>query len=178
MEEKGVLEQNLFNLSFQKCPDVHKIVLCIKLRSPPPPGKSVNLEDFLLICTVFHILVFFSGGGGGVTKFCRQEFYGHPDFSDHSLCVTTQKKPNHMSAQSFVRKTWVPDHRRDVSFEELLLPYGCWTLGPVWGRAQTKSRREFFDGCFHYLRTVEVFLSLDSSSYSLQVYLSSTGWDP
>ena len=63
----------------QKRPDVHKIVLSIKLRSPPP-RKSVNFED--LVCTVFpHFGPFPGGGGGGKTKFCRQEFYGHPNFS-------------------------------------------------------------------------------------------------
>ena len=62
-----------------KRPDVHKIVLSIKSRSPPP-GKSVNFEDFLLIYTVFpHFGPF---GGGGLTKFCGQEFHGHPDFSN------------------------------------------------------------------------------------------------
>ena len=47
----------------QKRPDVHEIVLSIKLRFPPP-GKSVKFEDFLLICTVFpHFGPFFWGGG-------------------------------------------------------------------------------------------------------------------
>ena len=35
--------------SNQKRPDVHKIVLSIKLRFPPPPRKSVNSENFLRI---------------------------------------------------------------------------------------------------------------------------------
>ena len=65
----------------QKRPGVHKIVLSIKSRSTPPPGKSVNFEDFILICTVFPHFGPFSGGGGK-TKFCGQEFYGHPDFSE------------------------------------------------------------------------------------------------
>ena len=47
----------------QKHPDVHKIVLSIKLRLPLP-GKSVNLEDFLPICTVFPHFGPFWGGGG------------------------------------------------------------------------------------------------------------------
>ena len=47
-------------MTSQKLPDVHKIVLSIKLRSPP--GKSVNFEDSLLICTVFpHFGPFFGG---------------------------------------------------------------------------------------------------------------------
>ena len=62
----------------RKRPDVHKIVLSIK--SPPPPRKSVNFEDFILIRAVFLILGPF--GGGGKPNFCGQEFYGHPDFSD------------------------------------------------------------------------------------------------
>ena len=67
----------------QKRPDVHKIVLSIKSRfPPPPPRKSVNFEDFILICTVLPHFGPLSGGGGGRTKFCGQEFYGHPDFSD------------------------------------------------------------------------------------------------
>ena len=48
---------------FQKRPDVHKIVLSIKSRFPPP-GKSVNFEDFILICTVFPYFGRFSGRGG------------------------------------------------------------------------------------------------------------------
>ena len=53
-----------FGALFQKCPDVHKIVLSIKSRSlpPPPPEKSVNFEDFVLICTVFPHFGTFSGG--------------------------------------------------------------------------------------------------------------------
>ena len=49
----------------QKRPDVCKIVLSIKLRfppTPPPAGKSVNFEDFLLICTVFPHFGPFWGG--------------------------------------------------------------------------------------------------------------------
>ena len=64
----------------QKHPDVHKIVLSIKVRSPPPPGRSVNFEDSVLICTVFPHFGPFRGGGGGKTKFCGQEFYGHQTF--------------------------------------------------------------------------------------------------
>ena len=66
----------------QKRPDVHKIVLSIKYCvSPPPPPQSVNFEDFLVIRTVFpYFGPFF--GGRGKTKFCGQDFYGHPDFSD------------------------------------------------------------------------------------------------
>ena len=45
----------------QKRPDVHKIVLSTKSRSPPP-GKSVKFEDLLLICTVFPHFGGFSGG--------------------------------------------------------------------------------------------------------------------
>ena len=37
----------------------------------PPPGQSVNFEDFLLICTVFP----FSGGGGGVNQILRTKNY-------------------------------------------------------------------------------------------------------
>ena len=36
----------------------------LKLPGSPPPGKSVNLEDFLLLCTVFPPFGPFSGGGG------------------------------------------------------------------------------------------------------------------
>ena len=41
-------------------------------------------EDFLLICTVFPHFGPFGGGGGGrdKTKFCGQEFYGHPELFD------------------------------------------------------------------------------------------------
>ena len=69
----------------QKHPDVHKIVLSIKLRSPPPPGKSVNLVDFLLICTVFPHFGPFLEGGGGKPNFADKNFMDtQPDFSD--LC--------------------------------------------------------------------------------------------
>ena len=44
--------------------------------SPSPPRKSVNFEDSL------QFFLIWCGGGGGKTKFCGQEFYGHPDFSD------------------------------------------------------------------------------------------------
>ena len=70
------------SIDYQKRGDVHKIALYITLRFPPPPGKSVDFEDFLLICTVFPHFRLFSGGGGGA-KFCGQEFYGQPDFFDH-----------------------------------------------------------------------------------------------
>ena len=73
LENPEITNENLgifchFRLfSYQKRPDVH------------------NFEDFILICTVFpHFGPFsgeFSGGGGGKTKFCGQELYGHPDFS-------------------------------------------------------------------------------------------------
>ena len=43
----------------------------------PLVGRSVNFEDFFLICTVFPHFGPFLGEGG--TKFCGQEFYGHPD---------------------------------------------------------------------------------------------------
>ena len=39
----------------QKRPDVHKIVLSIRLRFPPPPPKSVSFEDFLLILQLFLV---------------------------------------------------------------------------------------------------------------------------
>ena len=63
-------------------PNLHKIVLSIKLRfPPPPPRKSVNFEEFLLICTVFpHFGLLFGGGGGG---------YGaKPNFADKNFMDT------------------------------------------------------------------------------------------
>ena len=45
----------------RKHPDVQKIVLSVKLR--PPPQKSADFEDFLLVCTVFpHFDPFYGGG--------------------------------------------------------------------------------------------------------------------
>ena len=83
----------------QKRPDVHKIVLSIKSRFPPPPSaeKSVNFEHSILICTVFPHFGPFSGGVGVKTKFCGQEFYGHPDFSDHRkrICFVKRNLANH-----------------------------------------------------------------------------------
>ena len=57
----------------QKRPDVHKIVLSIKLRPPPPPprGKSVNFEDSMLICAVFPHFGLCFGGGGGKNQILR-----------------------------------------------------------------------------------------------------------
>ena len=78
-----VLQENHASLGskeiakFQKRPDVHKIVLSIK--SPPPQKKSVNFEDFILICTVFPRFGPFSGGVGG-TKFWDK------NFSEKSSC--------------------------------------------------------------------------------------------
>ena len=66
---------NLFaSESFRNAQDVHKIALSIKLRSPPPPGKSVSLQDFLLICTVFPSFGPFSGGGGVKPNFADKDF--------------------------------------------------------------------------------------------------------
>ena len=49
------------------------------LNRVPPPAPP-NFEVSLLICTVLpHFGPF---GGGGKTKFCGQDFYGHPDFSE------------------------------------------------------------------------------------------------
>ena len=61
---------------FQKRPDVHKTVLSVKLRSPRP--KSVNFEDFLLICTVFSAFWALLGGWGGVK----------PNFADKNFMDT------------------------------------------------------------------------------------------
>ena len=56
----------------QKRPDVHKFVFSIKLRFPPQ--KSVNFENFLLICTVFPCFGPFSGGEGGKPNFADKNF--------------------------------------------------------------------------------------------------------
>ena len=68
----------------QKYPDVHKIVLSIKLR-PHPPKK----RQFWGFSTDLHSFPYFgpfSVGGGG-TKFCGQEFYGHPEFSEKEVLL-------------------------------------------------------------------------------------------
>ena len=75
--------------SNQKRPDVHKIVLSIKLRFPPLKkcqlwGFSNDLYSF----SSFWALSAYRGGGK--TKLCRQEFYGHPDFSDWSPLACEQ----------------------------------------------------------------------------------------
>ena len=53
-------------------------------------GSKIS-DCFSQICTVFpHFLGPFQGwGGGGKTKICGQEFYGHPDFSDLSKLGST-----------------------------------------------------------------------------------------
>ena len=50
--------------------------MSIKSRLPPPsPRKSVNFEDFLLICTVFpHFGPFLRRGGGGKPNFADKNF--------------------------------------------------------------------------------------------------------
>ena len=58
----------------------------------PPPRKGVNFEDFILICAVFSSFWDLFGGGRGKTKFCRQEFYGHPDFSDSNCRLLSPEK--------------------------------------------------------------------------------------
>ena len=72
--------------NFQKRPDVHKIVLPIKLRFPHP-GKSVSFEDFLTICMVFPQIGTFSGWGGGISwnsRLQRPWVYPYPRVSDFS----------------------------------------------------------------------------------------------
>ena len=91
----------------QKRPDVHKIVLPIKLR--PPPGKSVNFEDFLLICTVFPHFGPFSGGGQ--TKFRGQEFHGHPDFSEFwPFLRTSARAPTSEAVRGTIAIKGIPDN--------------------------------------------------------------------
>ena len=53
---------------FQKRPDVHKIVLSIKLRFSPPPTPPPKVSIFYRCVQFFLILGLFGGGGG-------QEFY-------------------------------------------------------------------------------------------------------
>ena len=86
-----VLPPGCFSWShIHKCADVHKS-LSIKLCFPTPtPLKSVNFEDFLLICTVLPHFGRFSRGG---TKFCGQELYGHPDSSETSPEVGDSSYP-------------------------------------------------------------------------------------
>ena len=59
----------------------------IKSRSPPP-GKSVNFEDFLLICTVFPHLGPFRGGGGVKPNFADKKFMDTQTFLNISLLFT------------------------------------------------------------------------------------------
>ena len=65
-------------------PDVHKIVLSIKLRPPPPPEKVSVLSIFYWFVQGFPHFGPFSGRGRK-TKFCGQEFYGHPDLTTLTL---------------------------------------------------------------------------------------------
>ena len=100
---------------FQKRPDVHKIVLSMKLRPPPPPRKSVNFEDVLLICTVFLILDPFRGGGGK-PNFADKNFMGTQTFSD--ICKPPSWNPPIRDSQ-----VWEPP---DVG----LAPTAVWTVPP------------------------------------------------
>ena len=45
-----------------------------RIPPPPPPRKSVNFEDFLLICTVSPHFGRFSGWGGGKPNFADKNF--------------------------------------------------------------------------------------------------------
>ena len=74
-------QQNNGLCMYQTRPDVHKIVLSVKLRPPPPPPpKSVKFEDFLPICAVLPHF-------GPFSKFCRRGFDGHPDFCECNVFV-------------------------------------------------------------------------------------------
>ena len=61
---------------------------CDPVCTDPVQNFPINFEDFLLICTVFPQFALFFSGGGGETKFCGQEFYGHPDFLKRTKCIS------------------------------------------------------------------------------------------
>ena len=79
----------------QKCPDVHNIVLSIKLRSPLKK-KSITFEDlpnFPLICTVFLILGPFrlGRGGGGKPNFADKNFMGTQTFLNNIRAIRANR---------------------------------------------------------------------------------------
>ena len=57
---------------------------------PPPPRKSVNFEDFLLICTVSPHFWPFVGGGGGYAW--RGGGGVKPNFADKNFMDTWKKR--------------------------------------------------------------------------------------
>ena len=90
--------------TFRKRPDVHKIVLSIKLRSPPPRAKSVNFEDFLVICAVFpHFGRFW--GGGVKPNFADKNFMDTQTF----LIRASEKDPPDflVLGATFVSEPWI-----------------------------------------------------------------------
>ena len=73
----------------QKRPDVHKIVLSIKIAfpPPPPPEKVSIFEDFLLICTVFPRFGPFSKGKGVKPNFAHKNFMDTQTFLNFVLAA-------------------------------------------------------------------------------------------
>ena len=65
--------------TFQKHPDVHKIVLSIKSRSPPPPGrKKCRFWGFFTDLYSFSSFWALFGGGGGVNQILRRRILWTP----------------------------------------------------------------------------------------------------
>ena len=103
-------------LCYSETPRCPQNRLSIKLRPPPPPGKSVNFEGFLLILYSLPHFGPSSRGGGLTKKFCGQKFCEHPDLP---LCyghLPCQKKT---SFPEFCRKCWGQKTPSNVSHPPL-----------------------------------------------------------
>ena len=98
LETNKPLEKPFGRGTIQKRPDVHKIVLSIKLRSPPPPRKSVNFEDSLLICTVFPHFGPFSRRGGK-PNFADKNFMDTQTFLNY-IAMLPPRAQDHLNETS------------------------------------------------------------------------------
>ena len=124
---------------------VHKIAF------PPPPGKSVTLEDFLLICAVFPHFGPFSGGGGK-PNFAGKNFMDTQTFliqgwkSMDSQRLSPNVKSSATSSRKFGQKSSHPAMQQSACLKGSRTScdvINCFFGGGGGGRQKITSR----DGC-------------------------------